>query len=112
MQNTRYALHGLTKRLLRQNASILFIGLLLLQAVHPDAGTNTSSAELIVPEEDALGLAAYLNLFARIFVEGSLADVDQWTAELEALVNVRPLWEIFFTLMCHPVPQVSTKVLG
>lgn len=68
--------------------------------------------ELVVPDEDARGLAAYLRLFARILSEASLADVEAWRLELEGVTNVRPLWEIFFQLMCHPVPQVRNDLQG
>ena len=79
------------------------------QALGHEGGSQQRGTELVVPEEDARGLAAYLELFAQIFREASLADVEAWTSELEGLVNVRPLWELFFQLMCHPVPQVMLE---
>ena len=79
------------------------------QALGHEGGSQQRGTDLIVPEEDARGLAAYLELFAQIFREASLADIEAWTSELEGLVNVRPLWEIFFQLMCHPVPQASSN---
>lgn len=60
-----------------------------------------------MPDADARGLAAYLAVFARVFANAAASDVERWTAELEALVGVRPLWHLFFQLMCHPVPQAS-----
>ena len=65
------------------------------QALGHEGGSQQRGTELVVPEEDARGLAAYLELFAQIFREASLADVEAWTSELEGLVNVRPLWELF-----------------
>ncbi|KAI9686475.1 MAG: hypothetical protein M1812_008596, partial [Candelaria pacifica] len=63
------------------------------------------STELIVPEQDAEGLAAYLHLFTRIFSTAPIAAVITWTAQLETATKAQPLWGVFFQLMCHPVPQ-------
>jgi len=82
------------------------------QHLHPQAvgfeggSSQPRSTELILPDKDASGLAAYLQLFTCVFSNASVSDMESRVAELEASVQVHPLWDVFFQLMCHPVPQV------
>ena len=69
--------------------------------------------EGVVPSSDAQALVAYLNLLAKVFREGSVPSegsstgpVVAWMHVLEDETGARPLWEVMFQLMCHPVPQV------
>ncbi|CAK0757624.1 hypothetical protein CVIRNUC_002556 [Coccomyxa viridis] len=68
--------------------------------------------EGVVPNSDAQALVAYLNLLAKVFREGnvpgegsSTGPVVAWMHVLEDETGARPLWEVMFQLMCHPVPQ-------
>ena len=61
---------------------------------------------MLVPDADVQGLAAYLRLFRRVFEQGAPTEVGAWMHALESEVGASPLWEVFFQLMCHPVPQV------
>jgi hypothetical protein len=82
------------------------------QALGFEAGTSQQrSTELILPDKDASGLAAYLQLFTRVFSNASLSDTEAWVAELEGSIQVQHLWDLFFQLMCHPVPQVRMAVV-
>lgn len=63
----------------------------------------------IVPEADAAGLVAYLRLFTRVMRDGAPGAVAAWLHALEEAAGVAPLWEVFFQLMCHPVPQVTWR---
>ena len=67
-----------------------------------------------MPDSDAQALVAYLKLLAKVFREGSVlgegsstSPVIAWMHVLEEETGARPLWEVMFQLMCHPVPQVS-----
>ena len=71
--------------------------------------------EGVVPSSDAQALVAYLNLLAKVFREGSVPSegsstgpVVAWMHVLEDETGARPLWEVMFQLMCHPVPQVTS----
>ncbi len=81
------------------------------QAQHP----QLRHPEGVVPDSDAQALVAYLKLLAKVFREGSVpgegstaSPVIAWMHVLEEETGARPLWEVMFQLMCHPVPQVST----
>ena len=80
------------------------------QAQHP----QLRHPEGVVPDSDARALVAYLKLLAKVFREGSVpgegsstSPVIAWMHVLEEETGARPLWEVMFQLMCHPVPQVS-----
>ena len=80
---------------------------MLLQTLGYEGGSSQQrSTELILPDKDASGLAAYLYLFTCVFSNAPLNETETWLAELESSVQVQHLWELFFQLMCHPVPQV------
>lgn len=81
------------------------------QAQHP----QLRHPEGVVPDSDAQALVAYLKLLAKVFREGSApsegstaSPVIAWMHVLEEETGARPLWEVMFQLMCHPVPQVPT----
>lgn len=85
------------------------------QAQHP----QLRHPEGVVPDSDAQALVAYLKLLAKVFREGSVpgegsstSPVIAWMHVLEEETGARPLWEVMFQLMCHPVPQVSHPTLA
>ena len=83
------------------------------QAQHP----QLRHPEGVVPDSDAQALVAYLKLLAKVFREGSVpgegsstSPVIAWMHVLEEETGARPLWEVMFQLMCHPVPQVRVPL--
>ena len=72
--------------------------------------------EGVVPDSDTQALVAYLALLAKVFREGNVpsegsagSPVIAWMHVLEEETGARPLWEVMFQLMCHPVPQVCSQ---
>lgn len=80
------------------------------QVGHDAPQAQQRGSELIVPQQDAEGLAAYLSLFTQIFSIAPVSSIATWTAQLESSTKAQPLWAVFFQLMCHPVPQVSNDL--
>ena len=42
----------------------------------------------------------------QVFRDCEGGEVEGWVRDLEEQSHIAPLWEVFFQLMCHPVPQV------
>ncbi|KAL3148728.1 hypothetical protein ABBQ38_014140 [Trebouxia sp. C0009 RCD-2024] len=61
--------------------------------------------DCLAPPEDVAGLSAFLRLFSQVFRDCDASQVEGWMTTLEDQSQIRPLWEVFFQLMCHPVPQ-------
>ena len=43
----------------------------------------------------------------QVFRDCDSSQVEGWVSTLEEQSQITPLWEVFFQLMCHPVPQVQ-----
>lgn len=43
----------------------------------------------------------------QVFRDCDPNQVEGWVRDLEGQSQISPLWEVFFQLMCHPVPQVT-----
>ncbi len=71
--------------------------------------TTTSATPSTMPESDAQALTAFLQLLARVVGQGAREHVRMWLREVEEAVGVSPLWELFFQLLCHPVPSVCVE---
>lgn len=47
----------------------------------------------------------------QVFRDCDFSQVEGWVGTLEEQSQITPLWEVFFQLMCHPVPQVPHPAL-
>lgn len=73
---------------------------------------GTRAAAVSMPEVDALALAAFARLLARVVEQGAREHVGVWLREMEEAVGVNPLWELLLQLLCYPVPSVCLVVWG
>lgn len=64
------------------------------------------AAAVSMPEVDAVALAAFARLLARVVEQGAREHVAVWLREMEEVVGVNPLWELLLQLLCYPVPSV------
>ena len=50
-------------------------------------------------------------MLLQVFRDCDSSQVEGWVSTLEEQSQITPLWEVFFQLMCHPVPQVQHPAL-
>ena len=70
------------------------------------AAPNSAAPSSFSQTKTPVAWRPYLHLFTCVFSNASLNETETWMAELESSVQVPHLWDLFFQLMCHPVPQV------
>lgn len=76
-----------------------------LGASNTAVGVQQRPLDLVMPSCDAMGMCAFLRLFSRIMSQCHPDEAVIWIQQLEEEAGVTPVWEIFFQLMCCPVPQ-------
>lgn len=59
----------------------------------------------VLREADTLGLCAFVNVFRQVMLHAPEDEVLSWLPLLDGDWHMTPCWDIFFEVMCCPVPQ-------